>query len=107
MYCIHCGADGAAAFCSKCGISQNLPASSSESGKTITPATDVIAKKNWATSLDYHRLLACEEPRQRIVAASKRSQPGVTGEDVLAILDAASITKVSLSHCRQRLPPMR
>lgn len=108
MYCVHCGAEGAATYCGKCGKLQkpSQTASSSRTDDSIVPASEVIDPTDWVTSLDYHRLLEFKEPRQRIVAASKKCRPGVTGEDVLAILEAVAISKVSLTKLTHAIVPI-
>jgi hypothetical protein len=107
MYCVQCGAGGAARFCRECGKSQSLDI---QDGSTVFVEPNTAVSKasltdDWAQGLDYHRLLEFDEPRKRLVAASKRSKSGVTGDDVLAIFEAVSPSKISWSKLTHAIVP--
>lgn len=108
MYCVHCGADGAATFCCNCGKKQTESRTDHSKrviGRDIpSPTCDV--EYDWVKGLDYHRLLECETPRRRIAAASTKSHPGVTGEDILAVLEAVSPSKISWSKLTYAVVPI-
>ena len=108
MYCIHCGAEQAANYCRKCGKSQTVATSDASQvhDAQVIQTSQCIDRDDWVKHLDYHQLLRCEEPRRRIAAASSKSKPGVTGDDVLALFEAVSPTKLSISKLTHAIVPI-
>jgi hypothetical protein len=99
MYCVHCGADGAAAFCRQCGKSQDADA-------PIVASLPPARPNAWTNQLQYRALLEYDEPRARIRAASKRAKTGISGEDVLAVLDAVIPSPIALSKVTHVMVPI-
>lgn len=116
MYCVHCGADGAATFCAACGRRQRdeLDASqeTGERPETIPdPHQDVVlatlvARVDWTESIQYQTVLGSSEVRERISSAGKQSKASITGDDLLAIFDAVSPLGVSLEKLTNAILPI-
>ncbi len=115
MYCVHCGADGAATFCAKCGQRQELlvaeESPSSKSSDSIVEAADneavmIEAVIHWTESIQYETVLASEDARNRITLAARDSRQGVTGEDLLAVFDAVSPIGFSLVKLSKVILPI-
>lgn len=98
MFCVHCGASGAAAFCSSCGKSQVA--------ETKSDPRLEVSDVDWDSSLDYDRLLRQPEARSRIAAAGKSAFRGITSEDFLAIFDAVSPIGISMQKVTDVLIPI-
>ncbi len=97
-YCVHCGADGALAFCSRCGQSQASDSANSE--------PSALPMGDWITSIHYEQLLTHPEPRQRIAAASRGAREGITSENLLAVFDAVNPTGISFEKLAQAVVPI-
>jgi hypothetical protein len=108
MFCIHCGAGEAAAFCRQCGKSQALGnnAVAKKQANLQELPTESVSSNDWLNCLDYEQLLRYDEPRRRIAEASAKSKPGVTEDDFLALLQAVSPTKLSLSKLTYAIVPI-
>ncbi len=128
MYCIHCGADGAAKFCGSCGQRQErvlpfvLPSSAMRADSDCVVSIDDVAIDDvsieataidvdehgldWTQSIDYERILQHEHVRARIAAASRTVGPGVTGDDILEIFDAVSPVGFSLGKFAKAILPV-
>lgn len=113
MFCIHCGAEGAGAFCPKCGRRQTLEgseqqesASNNGSDSPCTPVSVTPQSVCWTESMHYHVVLASPEPRERIAAISRGAGTGVTGEDLLAVFDAVSPIGISLGKLTNAILPI-
>ncbi|GAA4463102.1 hypothetical protein [Novipirellula rosea] len=115
MYCVHCGADGAATFCAKCGqrqeplVGDDPP--SAESSDSIIEAVDnkaavIEAVIHWTDSIQYETVLASDDARKRITLAARDSRQGVTGEDLLAVFDAVSPIGFSLVKLSKVILPI-
>ncbi len=125
MFCVHCGVDGAEAFCPACGKRQkpeksvrmdvDLEATSGNaedanganhnSGDDYR-VTEVSPRGDWTMSLHYEHVLAVPEARQRIAAASTGTAAGVTAEDLLKIFDAVSPIGISMEKLSGALIPI-
>lgn len=99
MYCVHCGADGAAAYCRQCGKSQ-------DADTPIVASLSPARPDAWSQQLQYRPLLEYDEPRARIRAASKQAKRGVSGDDVLAVLDAVIPSPIALSKVTHVMVPI-
>lgn len=97
-YCVHCGAEGALAFCAKCGLAQAAGAGKEE--PVVSPVGD------WTVSICYDQILAHPEPRQRIADVSKGVSEGITGENLLAVFDAVNPTGISFEKLAQAVVPI-
>jgi hypothetical protein len=108
MFCVHCGAAGAVAFCAACGKRQITSTTGSpEHDKDDDVLDAIVAELDWVDSIQYETLLANPEPRERIAAAAaRRSTPGVTSEDLLTIFDAVSPIGFSLSKLSTAIVPI-
>lgn len=100
-YCVHCGADGALAFCPRCGLAQLSHAAGAES-----PELPVQPVGDWTVSVHYEQILAHAEPRQRIADVSKGVREGITGENLLAVFDAVNPTGISFEKLAQAVVPI-
>ena len=121
MYCVHCGAQGAVAFCPDCGQRQKPDVASDqrESNRLqaiacdehvhepipilAIPAQPVVC---WTDSIQYEIVLANPEARKRIAAAGRTAVEGVTGEDLLAVFDAVSPIGFSLGKLTHAILPI-
>ena len=116
MYCIHCGAEGAATFCARCGRPQHddkslktnphgLPgeAVDREPSQRDPEGQDMLG---WTRSIQYETVLASPEARRRIAAAGRGASKGVTGDDLLAIFDAVSPIGFSLEKLTHAILPI-
>lgn len=119
MYCIHCGADSVATFCAVCGRRQlvdgQLPAESnadhcdppdSNAGSANSAEPVIEASICWTDSIQYETVLASPEPRERIAAAGRGANQGVTGDDLLAVFDAVSPIGISLGKLTNAILPI-
>lgn len=116
MYCVHCGAEGAATYCAVCGQRQeverqvppeaNLGQTDTSDVGSCTEASELRPPVCWTKSLQYNDVLASPEPRERIAAASRGASQGVTGEDLLAVFDAVSPIGFSLGKLTNAVLPI-
>ncbi|TWU56713.1 hypothetical protein Poly51_26300 [Rubripirellula tenax] len=122
MFCVHCGADGAARFCAACGKNQTDLAGpfdtpevvdldvalthSIETSDAIVDAILVDDASDWTKSIQYQTVLNHPVARNRITASAKKSQPGVTGEDLLEVFDAVSPIGFSLAKFTKAILPI-
>lgn len=117
MYCIHCGAENAAAFCAACGRRQHdegrfksgvakVDPSISASDSSGADGPTVQSASCWTESIHYDTVLSSPEPRERILAASRNATKGVTGDDVLAVFDAVSPIGFSLGKLTNAILPI-
>ncbi len=116
MYCVHCGASGAIAFCATCGKRQPT-ASDNESTTHSDPVETIIdamlvdvdqhdAGADWVDSLDYELVLRQDCVRQRLAAAGRDAPAGLTSDDLLSIFDAVSPIGISLGKLNEALLPI-
>jgi hypothetical protein len=119
MYCVHCGAEGAATFCAACGQRQNLVAQFRfESDKvdldgrvSVTNPSNaggsaIESSVHWTKSIQYEAVLAHPEARVRLSAAGRNAVEGVTGDDLLAVFDAVSPIGFSLGKLTNAILPI-
>ncbi len=112
MFCVHCGAEGAAVFCPACGRRQSAedsrPASKAQPQLHDPDADDGIleALVVESDSFQYETLLADAEARERIAAAGRVAPQGVTSEDLLAVFDAVSPIGISLGKLTTAIVPI-
>lgn len=122
MYCVHCGAAGAAKFCASCGQSQGSIQTSSkphltessDGSLTIGPraannvefAKALDQESDWTSSLDYELILGQIHARDRIAAASRDAGPSVTGDDILQVFDAISPIGFPLAKFTKAILPI-
>lgn len=83
MYCTECGASGAGKFCGECGTPLASKGRQEPTPEPVVPGFD------WSQSLDYARVTAVPEVRDRIDRAAAASQR-LTGEEFLQVLDAVT-----------------
>lgn len=122
MYCVHCGAAGAAKFCASCGQSQGSIEQPSEPGaielndvsltvasravSDVNPSKELVRDFDWTTSLDYEMILRQAHARDRIAAASRGKGASVTGDDILEVFDAVSPIGFSLGKFTKAILPI-
>ncbi|TWU57640.1 hypothetical protein [Rubripirellula reticaptiva] len=118
MFCVHCGADGAAKFCSACGKNQSPASLSGDPGgifssddqllveNEIVEAVLVDESADWTNSIHYQTVLDHPVARARIAASAKIAKPGVTGEDLLEVFDAVSPIGFSLGKFTKAILPI-
>jgi len=97
MYCSHCGAQAGGNFCSACGT------------RLLAVDTDDItsaASLDWTEEIDYERLARDPHVRGQLAAAAGRARPGLTGEQLLAVVDVCVPTGVSLGKLTEALLPI-
>lgn len=112
MFCVHCGAEGAARFCPACGRRQSL--ADSETTTTARPQlhqpeadeTIVEALLVESDSIRYEEILADAQARERIATAGRGAIQGVTSEDLLAVFDAVSPIGISLGKLTTAIMPI-
>ncbi len=108
MFCVHCGAEGAATFCPLCGLHQQATDRSMppqlESGYGDEEIVEALVA--WPESIQYETLLGDSEVRERIAAAARHATAGVTGEDLLAVFDAVSPIGFSLGKLTTAILPI-
>lgn len=122
MYCVHCGAAGAAKFCASCGQSQgsiqrpSKPEAAEPSDVAVTLTSrapgsvdlseGVHRETDWTASLDYEMILSQAHARDRIAVASRGAGPSVTGDDILEVFDAVSPIGFSLGKFTKAILPI-
>ncbi|QEG41171.1 hypothetical protein [Roseimaritima ulvae] len=97
-YCVHCGTEGAVAFCPRCGLTQ--------SPESSQPAPPELPLGDWTLSVDYEHVLRHPEPQQRIATAQQGSREGITGENLLAVFDAVNPLGISFEKLAQAVVPI-
>ena len=105
MYCVHCGAEGAAAFCAECGQRQD-PIVGKDDSPTESVDAIIEAVMHWTESIQYETVLGNPDARNRIAFVARDTQQGITGEDLLAVFDAVSPVGVSLVKLSKLIVPI-
>lgn len=121
MFCSDCGAKADGRFCWQCGAKLHS-SQATEPGRATAGAADEPhavkfapgpaagssqgATADWSDEICYERLLAVDAVRDRIAVAGRRHQPGVSGEQFLAVFDAIVPTGVSIEKLSVALQPV-
>ena len=121
MFCSDCGAKADGRFCWQCGAKLHgrqttdpgrATAESSDESHAVkfAPGSAIDSSEragvDWSDEICYERLLAVDAVRDRVVAAGRRHQPGVSGEQFLAVFDAIVPTGVSIEKLSLALQPV-
>ena len=124
MYCIHCGAEGAATFCATCGQRQitvskpdlDAMAENVIVAEEVLEASEVVSltdsssalpvSESWTDSIQYQTILSHPVSREYLAAAGQRATKQVTGEDLLAVFDAVSPIGISLGKLSHAILPI-
>ena len=110
---------GAGTFCAACGQRQDVDRkgqfepdvaetdfSDPDNSLSKPERSTVQSSICWTESIQYDRVLANPEPRERISSAGQRAIGGVTGDDLLAIFDAVSPIGFSLGKFTNAILPI-
>lgn len=121
MFCSDCGAKADGRFCWQCGVKLHTmqatepgraTAGTSDESHAVKFVSDSAttfsqgATDDWADEICYERLLAVDAVRDRVASAGRRHQPGVSGEQFLAVFDAIVPTGVSIEKLSVALQPV-
>jgi hypothetical protein len=112
MFCSQCGQHAAGNFCCHCGaklaVVDSAPQADPAAGQLVptlyVPAE--LVEADWSDEIRYDVLIAHAEVRSRIADAARRHREKITGEEILALLDAVASPPVSMEKLGRALLPV-
>lgn len=90
MYCSECGKPAERKFCAHCGAPLDAQAANGEADSSPEPPID------WENEVRYAVLMRIPQVRDLIAKHAARAKPGLTGEQILGIVDSVMSTGIPM-----------